>query len=178
MIISDNISYILDSPELWSRFRNRSYTAKIQRSDRERIYNVPGKKGVVYNYLEDSYEPVSEGGFIVTGALGELWPIGSGSFAKYGISRTDVGFEPVEVRTLEQDTVYAAVQIPEQVQFTLETDYGERALLRGNRPGIAHGDGDWVMVFAREENGVFLPDFSDSGRIVNGRSMSILYREL
>ncbi|HOO06784.1 MAG TPA: hypothetical protein PLH83_09915 [Ruminococcus sp.] len=70
MKISDNISYITEAPEKWSLFRNRSYTAKIQRSDPQREYNVPGKKGVVYNYLEDSYEPVSEGGFIVTGALG------------------------------------------------------------------------------------------------------------
>ncbi|HOR21696.1 MAG TPA: hypothetical protein PLY43_03130 [Ruminococcus sp.] len=176
MKISDNISYITEAPEKWSLFRNRSYTAKIQRSDPQREYNVPGKKGVVYNYLEDSYEPVSEGGFIVTGALGEVWPIGESSFGKYGIDKTDVGFEPVEVRTIQWDTVYAAIQIPAEIQFTLEVNYGERALLHGNRPGISHGSGDWVMVFARKEGQIFLPDFTDSGRIVNGRAMPIIYR--
>ena len=149
----------------------------IQRSDPEREYNVPGKKGVVYNFLEDCCEPVTEGGFIVTGILGEMWPINGRSLAKYGVHRTDVGFAPVEVRTVELDTVYAGIQVPADTPFTLETDYGERAVLHGNRPGISHGEGDYIIVFARKEKGTWVPDLSCGERIINGAVFSELYRE-
>ena len=59
-----------------------------------------------------------------------------------------------------------------------ETDYGEKALLRGNRPEIPHAGGDYVLVFAKKQNGIYSPDFTDSGRIVNGTIFKVLYKPL
>lgn len=92
------------------------------------------------------------------------------------VSPENITAEPLEVDTVELDTVYSAVMIPVDTQFTLEVDYGERAVLRGNRPGIAHGAGDYVLVTAKKVNGVYIPDLDDSGRIVNGAIFYKLYK--
>lgn len=176
MNISENIQYITECTEKWELFTNKSYTARIQKANVNREYNVPGKKGVVYNILEDSYEPVNDGNYIVTGAAGEMWPIGEGALKKYAIRLEEITEEPQEAATIEMDTVYAGIRIPADVPFTLETDYGEKALLKGNRPGIGHDSGDYVLVAAKLLGGRYVPDFSDSGRIVNGEVMPIIYK--
>ena len=76
MNISKNIQYILDDNSLWSLYTNKSYRAKIQKADKTKTYNVEGKPGIVYNVFEDSYAEVNEGGLVVTGVAGEMWPIG------------------------------------------------------------------------------------------------------
>ena len=176
MNISENIEFIKENTDDWLFFRNRSYTAKIQRADKEREYNVPGKKGIVYNFFEDAYEPVTEDGFVITGAAGEMWCVGRSALPKYLIAEKDITFEPQQVQTVETDMIYAGIRIPEDKAFTVETDYGEKVMLQGNRPGISHGGGDWVLTAAVEENGRLRPDFSDSGRIVNGTVFDILYQ--
>lgn len=76
MEISENIQLILADASAWRFFRNRSYRAQIEKANCEKIYNVPGKKGVVYNIFEDAYETVVSDGYVVTGVCGEQWPIG------------------------------------------------------------------------------------------------------
>lgn len=178
MNISENVKWITTPSADWKAYRNRSYKAKIQLADPDRIYNVPDKKGLVYNFLEDSYEKVSSNGFVVTGVIGEIWPVSKKAIAKYDISPECITSEPTEVDTVELDTVYAAIPIPAEIQFTLEVDYGEKAVLKGNRSGIDHGSGDYILAAARLINGKFLPDFNDSGRIVNGAIFDMLYRPL
>lgn len=177
MNISENIKYIFNIPDQWELYTNKSYIARIQRSDVNREYNVPGKKGIVYNFFEDAYEKVSENGYIITGTEGEMWPIGVGSLGKYDIDPEKITFEPQSVRTMETDTVYAGICIPSELIFTLETNYGEKALLKGNRPEIGHGAGDFVLVAAKNNDGKYVPDFSDSGRIVNGIVFHKLYKK-
>ena len=175
MTISNHIQWITSSKD-WNLYTNRSYRAKIQKADHDHIYNVPGKPGVVYNYLEDSCEPVGSA-YVVTGVAGEMWPIGEGALRKYHISPEEITAEPTEVDTVELDTVYAAIRIPKDIAFTLEADYGEKALLHGNRAGVPHGEGDYVLVPAKPSpNGKFVPDFEDSGRIVNGAIFDKLYK--
>ncbi len=176
MQISENIRWITEQPSKWKLYRNRSYRAKIQLANPQQIYNVPEQPGVVYNFLEDAYEKVGETGYVVTGAAGEMWPIGEKAVGKYRILPEDITNEPQEVETVELDTVYAAIRIPAEMPFTLETDYGEKALLRGNRPEIGHSAGDYVMVPAVLCGGVYQPDFQDSGRIINGAIFERLYR--
>lgn len=176
MNISKNIQWIISAPTQWKFYKNRSYRAKIQIADSQQVYNVSDQPGVVYNCLEDSYEKVGNTGYVVTGIAGEMWPIGEKAVMKYNTHPQDITAEPTEVDTMELDTVYAAIMISNDTEFTLEVDYGEKALLRGNRPGISHGDGDYVLVAAKLVNGVYIPDFDDSGRIINGAIFDKLYK--
>lgn len=178
MEISENIRFITEDPAQWRLFRNRSYQAMIEKADRSKIYNVPDQKGVVYNVLEDAYAMVTEDGYVVTGLYGEKWPIGKGTIVKYDIAPEDVTDIPTPVMTVELETVYAGIRIDAEIPFTLVTDYGERVELKGNREGIVHGDGDWILVAVCEENGRLCPDFSDMGRVVNGSIFHKLYREI
>ena len=175
MKISENIRYITTSGE-WQFFVNKSYTAKIQKGHSDKVYNVPGKKGVVYNILEDSFEPVSDSCYIVTGAAGEQWPISAKALRKYNILPEEITDEPQTVDTIPTDAVFAGIKIPADIQFTLEVDYGECAELKGNRTGIGHSDGDWVLVAAKKTAEGYVPDFEDCGRIVNGEIFGILYQ--
>ena len=176
MNISDNIKWIMNEEVNWVIVKNKSYMAKIQKADSNRVYNVADTKGVVYNILEDSYEKVGDNGYVVTGIAGEMWPIGENALKKYQTGNKEITFNPIPVMTIELDTVYAAVQIPLDVQFTVEVDYGEKALLNGNRNGIGHGGGDYVLVFAKKANGKYVPDFDDCGRIINGEIFEKIYR--
>lgn len=178
MNISKNIEYILGNDVKWELFTNKSYQAKIQKANPEKIYNVPDKKGVVYNCLEDSFEKVPDTGFIVTGAMGEMWCIPEKALTKYKINKDDITDEPQPVMTVETGAVLAGIQIPADTEFTLEVDYGEKALLKGNRKGIDHGTGDYVLVCTKLVNGQYVPDFDDSGRIVNGAVINILYKNI
>lgn len=175
MNISDNIACILTDTG-WKLYTNRSYTAKIQKADPAQIYNVPDQPGIVYNWLEDAYERVAAGGYVITGAAGEMWPVGAGALAKYDIAPEKISHAPQAVRTIENDTVLAGIQIPAETVFTLETDYGEKALLTGNRSGIPHGSGDFILVAAKKTPNGYVPDFEDCGRIVNGSLMDQLYQ--
>ncbi|MBQ8079866.1 MAG: hypothetical protein IJ236_07930 [Oscillospiraceae bacterium] len=176
MNISENIRWITGTNEGWALYTNRSYRARIQKADPDRIYNVPDTPGVVYNILDDSYEKVGSTGYVVTGAAGEMWPIGEGALRKYKVSPEEITSDPMPVDTVELDTVFAGIRIPVETTFTLEVDYGEKALLKGNRPDIAHGDGDYVLVAAKLCDGRYVPDFTDSGRVVNGAIFDILYK--
>lgn len=176
MNISENIQWITNPHTQWKFYTNRSYRAKIQIADLQQVYNVADKPGVVYNCLEDAYEKVSDTGYVVTGIVGEMWPIGEKAVEKYNVAPDDITTEPIEVDTVELDTVYAAIMIPNDTQFTLEVDYGEKAVLRGNRFGIEHGGGDCVLVMAKFIDGEYYPDFTDSGRIVNGEIFDKLYK--
>ena len=177
MNISENIRWITSDSTLWKFYTNKSYRAKIQTADSQRMYNVADKPGVVYNCLEDAYEKVGDSGYVVTGIVGEMWPIGEKAVKKYNVDSRNITAEPMEVDTVELDTVYAAIMILSDTMFTLEVDYGEKAVLRGNRPGIEHGEGDYVLVVAKKVNGAYTPDFDDSGRIINGAIFEKLYKE-
>lgn len=176
MNISENIQWIISTPTQWKFYTNRSYRAKIQIADSRQVYNVPDQPGVIYNCLEDSYEKVGNTGYVVTGIAGEMWPIGEKAVKKYNIDPDNITAEPMEVDTVELDTVYAAIRIPSGTQFTLEVDYGEKAVLKGNRSSIEHGDGDYVLVNSKLVDGKYLPDFDDNGRVVNGAIFSELYK--
>ena len=176
MNISKNIQYILADNSLWSLYTNKSYKAKIQKADKTKTYNVERKPGIVYNVFEDSYAEVDEGGLVVTGVAGEMWPIGESALKKYNVSIDQLSFEPIEVNTVETGDVFCGVQITVETEFTLETDYGIKVILKGNRPEIEHGNGDFILVSAKLKNGMYVPDFSDSGRVVNGIIFDKLYK--
>lgn len=176
MNISDNIRSIEQSPAGWVICRVNTYTVQIQKADPDRVYNVPGQPGMVYNYLEDAYAKVNPAGYVITGVAGEMWPVGAWALHKYDIAPEQVTPEPQAVSTKPVDMLYAAVQIPAEIPFAVEADYGEKVLLHGNAAGIPHGAGDWVLVPAvQDAQGNRHPDFSDPGRIINGTVFETLY---
>ena len=85
MNISENIRWITSVPTLWRFYANRSYRAKIQTADSQRVYNVADTPGVVYNCLEDAYEKVGDSGYVITGIAGDMWPIGEKAVKKYNV---------------------------------------------------------------------------------------------
>lgn len=176
MNITENVKYITENPQKWGLFTNRSYMAQIQKADPERIYNIPDKKGFVYNQFEDSCEKVNSRNYIITGVAGEMWPINEKNLPKYKVNPEDITYEPQNVMTVETGAVLAGIQIPADIEFMLEVDYGEKSWLKGNHHGIEHGEGDWILVNTTLVNGIYVPDFSDSGRIVNGSIFEKIYK--
>ena len=110
---------------------------------------------------------------MVTGVAGEMWPIGESALSKYDISKENITSEPQDVQTKETGTIMAGVQIPVNITFQLQTYYGEKVWLND------HGTGDWVLVSTKKtESGLLVPDFTDSGRVINGAIMEKLYRKV
>lgn len=176
MDVIGNIDFITSTQTLWKLYTNKSYPVKIQVADSQRIYNVPDRPGIVYNYLENAYEKVDNADYVITGMLGEMWPIGKNSLMKYSINPKYITLEPISVNTKELSTVYAAIIIPTHLQFALEINYGEKSVLYGNCLGIEHGVGDYILVKTKLVNGLHHPDFNDSGRIINGTIFHKLYK--
>ena len=176
MEVFGNIECVTSIPTLWKLYTNKSYPVKIQIADSQRIYNVPDNPGIVYNYLENAYEKVDNANYVITGMLGEMWPISKNSLMKYSINPEYITLEPISVNTMELSTVYAAIIIPSHLRFALEINYGEKSVLHGNRLGIEHGVGDYILVKTKLENGLHRPDFTDSGRIINGTIFHMLYK--
>ena len=56
---------------------------------------------------------------------------------KYNVKPGEITEVPLTVRTFEDNVVYAAIMIPPQIQFTLEVNYGEKTILKGNSLGIS-----------------------------------------
>lgn len=176
MNITENIGFITAVPEKWQLFTNRSYMAQIQKADPSRVYNVPNQKGVVYNQFEDAHEKVTAENYIITGVAGEMWPISAKNLPKYDIKPENITYEPQSVATVETGTVLAGIRIPTATEFMLQVDYGEKCWLKGNRPDSEHGKGDWILVNTTLVNGIYVPNFSDSGRIVNGSIFEAIYK--
>ena len=101
MNISKNVMYIMNDVNLWKNYTNRSYKVKVQKADKNKIYNVAGQPGIVYNIFEDSYAKVNENGLVVTGVAGEMWPIGEKALKKYNVTLEQLNYEPLEVETAD-----------------------------------------------------------------------------
>lgn len=147
-------------------------------------YAYPGE--YVYNELEGSeYTTSDDKPIVLCGTVGELWTV---SFDKLAstytfadgtpITDNDLGYRLpqsdeawVEIRPIQDfnaPTIFAYQTDPgEQVQ--VQTSWGE--VLTANRPGIPHGNGDWI-VFANDGYGN--PNENDSW-IVNGAVFETTY---
>ena len=114
----------------------------------------------------------------MTGVSGEMWPIPVSAVSKYDINPEYINEVPVKVRTIETGDIFMGMRIPESEKFWLEVNYGKKSVLNGNADGIEHADGDYILIRAKYEGGRYCPDFNDSGKIINGKIFSCLYREI
>lgn len=114
----------------WAVYRRKRYQVKIQKAIPDKEYNVPGKKGVVYNCLEDSEEPVEKADYVMTGLVGEMWPIAEKYLSGYEAQPSDIEEEPKEFYTRISDRRYFAIHIPAHIPFSVNDEmYG---VLKGN----------------------------------------------
>lgn len=141
----------------------------------------------VYNELEGSeYITSEEKPVILRGTVGEMWTV---SFDKLMRTYTYADGVPIneadtlgwrfvpsadewwDIRPIQDPnapTVFAYQTDPDE-QVQVETSWGE--VLTANRPGIPHGNGDWI-VFANDGYGK--PNENDSW-IVNGAVFETTY---
>lgn len=150
-------------------------------------YAYPGDE--IHNYLEDSdYVTSDDKPIVLSGTVEEEWTVtmdklmNTYTFANGDpITEEDFGYripqsddEWVEICPIQDDnapTIFAYQTDPSD-QVEVETSWGE--VLIANRPGVPHGDGDWI-VFANDGYGT--PDENDSW-IVNGEVFETTYEEV
>lgn len=169
--VSENIAFLEEHPEMFIAVRNKSYTAHVELGD---DYLKRGEV-TVWNALEDSEAKVKEGCFVITGCAGEKWT--TSKVDKYGVTADQIPEGGLDVQTKETDEILFAVSIKEQ--FTAKTSWAE---LNGNKPfnsrneAVPHGNGDYLLIDSKVENGKIVPDFDSEPRIVNGSIMGALYQ--
>ena len=166
IIINEGYKAILENKENWQKWRKRIYPVKIQKAVKDKIYNVPGKAGVTYNFLEDCEQSLENAAYIVTGLAGEIWPITEKDLASYEVNPEDIGIEPKEFYTKPNGKEYFGIKIPADVTFSVETKHF--GVLNGNANGhkIPHGTGDYILCTSFD---------SENFRIVNGHVFDKMY---
>lgn len=167
--ISINDEYwknVIENKANWQKWRKRIYPVKIQKAIKDKIYNVPGKAGVTYNFLEACEQSLENAAYIVTGLAGEIWPITEKDLDSYDAKPEDIGIEPKEFYTRPNGKIYFGIQIPVQTLFSLETKYF--GVLHGNANAyeISHGKGDYILCTSFD---------SGNFRIVNGHIFDKMY---
>jgi len=150
------------------------------REYRKGSYTITAEKVMagtqVYNDLEDCHYVTSDAKCIVlTGTRGEQWPVTLAKLASTytfedGSSITEANLPSGRfvVKTIvspDANTVFAE-QVYEVIQ--VETSWGD--ILTANRPGIDHGEGDYI-VYANEDGN---PDLTNRW-VVNGGVFSDTY---
>ena len=150
----------------WNMYRRKQYQVKIQKALPDKVYNVSGRPGVVYNILEDCEESVAAADYIVAGLLGEMWPISQKDLCGYDADVNEIDEIPKLFHTKPSDKTYYGILIPVTVPFSVET--GKYGRLNGNaKPDeIPHGQGDYIICTSFDEG-----DY----RIVNGQIFNKMY---
>lgn len=132
-----------------------------------------------HNPLEDASYHVEKGQPILRGTVGEMWTtkiekILSTYRRSDGEPLTEEYLNQkagqfVSVRTQAQDNTNFACRVPKDIQFKVQTSWAELSV---NRPGIDHGEGDFLICSQKDGE----PDF-DNVWVVNGKVFENTYRE-
>lgn len=155
----------VDDISMWKKYKRCSYTVMIQKASSDIEYNVKGKKGVVYNKLEMAEESVEGFDYVVTGIVGEMWPITRDALIGYEIDdESEIEDYPKPFMTKRADSEYYAIMIPGEIKFQVHLANG--IVLNGNKEGAQHGNGDYVLC-----NSLELKNY----RIVNGDIFDRMY---
>ena len=146
----------------WKLCCKKQYEVALTRAERGRVYNMPHEAGKVYNFLEDIVEEAEEGAFVCRGTVGEMYVIPRDKLDAYDVDADEIGSEWLTAKTRPQAAVYCCRRV--EGPFALAT---ERGVMHGNREGVEHGSGDYVVCRALETEDGYLPDQADCW-IVNG----------
>ena len=146
--------------------KKKEYTVKLKPADINVEYNIPEKKGYVYNFLEDAEISVEGMKYIVTGIKGEQWPVPEAAASRYEIIE-EVEDGVLIAKTKPDDTVYEYKLIP--ADTTIQITISNGSVLNVNSEKSDHGDGDRLIRIKGEEdfwvvNGLI---FSDTYEIID-----------
>lgn len=148
----------------WSVWKRRAYPVKIEIAVADKVYNIPGKKGFIYNHLEKCEQSVDNADYVITGLLGEKWPIMAETLENYEAVPEEITTEPKEFYTKVNNKDYYAIQIPAEISFTVQTRHF--GILNGNVARISHRLGDYIVCTSFKE---------ENYRIVNGDIFERMY---
>lgn len=166
-----------ENPSSWSKTNKKQYVIKAC---------IPPLGTQVYNRLEDcAYVTNPQKMVVLTGTVGEQWTIDMGKLCKTytlpdGSPITEATLRAKQTMTPQGPVVKpfnirskTGVQnwcyhLPAGLQLPVQTSWGET--LMANRPGIPHGDGDWLV--CADKGG--RPDLADVW-VVNGEVFPSTY---
>lgn len=138
---------------------------------------VLGSEQKVYNFLEDVTYDGKPGEIVLRGTQGEEWIIPTKKLSKYcTMDGQDIDIEGISpdeyirIKTRQSDSITWMVQIPVSETGEVTTERGD--ILKVNRPGVPHGDGDWVCCC--DDNGQ--PTLEWGCWVVNGEVVKKTYQ--
>lgn len=141
---------------MYRKYKTKQYTVKLCK---------PAIGTQVYNEYEDVTETTTyENPFVIIGTVGEKSvPSVATLLKKYDIDEKTlktVGDEPISITTRKNENcVWASHILLREGKFEVITPEGH--VLKGNRPGIEHGTGDYVV-------------YADSGSIQDSKNSWIV----
>ena len=122
--------------------RKKEYEVTLQKADVNKVYNIADKPGYVYNFLEDAEISVEGMEYVVTGLLGEMWPIPESRVSTYEIIRS-VSEDTFLAKTKPAVTIYEYRRVPAKEQTVISIENGSE--LHVNSPKCEHGEGDVLI---------------------------------
>lgn len=129
--------------------RKKEYEVTLQKADTYKVYNLANKPGYVYNFLEDAEISVEGMAYVVTGLLGEMWPIPESRVNTYEIIST-ISEDAFLAKTKPAGTIYEYKRVPAGEQTVISIENGSK--LHVNSPKCEHGEGDVLIRVLGEEN--------------------------
>lgn len=142
-------------------------------------FKVAAVKETVWNYLEDCSYEVNPGDIILNGTMGELWRVPKEKLVKKyeNLDGTPIDPSAVEpgvfhtIRTKMSKDISWCIQVPiYEGPFETTTEQGD--VLKGNREGVRHGQGDYI--FMADNGGK--PEPSWGAWVVNGNVFANTYQ--
>lgn len=131
----------------------------------------------VYNYLEDVLYDGKPGEIVLKGTVGEDWIIPAKKLSKYCfMDGSDINMADLEhgrwyeIQTRDSAAITWMVQIP--LDQTGEVTTGRGDVLKVNRPGVPHAEGDWIA--CSDDGGK--PTLEWGAWVVNGAVVKNTYK--
>lgn len=149
-------------------YHRKEYPVKIQRVKEDTVYNVPDHKNLVYNYLEQAYEPTEGADYVVTGILGEMWPITEEALKGYQIAdRNEITYEPKTFLSRPNNITYYAARIDKREKVNIKLR--NSILLHANAASVEHGEGDYL---------IYTLENVEDLRVINGKIFPYMYERI
>ena len=144
--------------------KKKEYIVTLERANIAKEYNIKGKPGYVYNYLEDAEISVDGMAYVVTGTVGEMWPIPEKRADAYEIIE-ELSQGIYKAKTKKSEQLYEYKLIPVDEQMSLEIENGSVLHVNAKANSVDHGEGDRLIRVKGEE----------SYWVVNGRVFESTY---
>jgi len=170
-------------------FKDKSIYSTYKRIQYEAIITKPALGTRVYNKTRDTVSIVTEEKpYLITGPANERYVVDSDFIRDHYIIPPEYDTNPkfkkkydkklnsskgVTLKSVENDTPFYAVKIPEDQIFFIYDEYGEKQQGNFLNPSVNHDGGDYAVCHRAKTGG---PDF-DRMFVVNGELFSKTYKK-